>query len=256
MPAELPSRFQTPAFNEAGQDMLTWALNLQGRRLAARAAAQSDAEAKGSGDDTFPGGGGDALADTTGTDVLADNGASTRIVPRTPGNNDPSSSNGEFVVLPDGSKVPDPDSPTGYLMSPVADLSRVAAAGRETGFYYRLLSRVALPPIAAAPFLYGSLDLHLGHGGSFDYQRRGNLVTGYTHFPQFRHVSNFNVGLFGQQAGLSLDDTLSNAGRYARVFSGNAKSDQRYGLDETNVNFITAGYNAGKSGVFGRTPVH
>ena len=48
----------------------------------------------------------------------------------------------------------------------------------------------------------------LAQWGNFDYQRQGNAITGGTHLPQFVHVSNFNVGLFCQQAGLSLDDTL------------------------------------------------
>jgi hypothetical protein len=43
------------------------------------------------------------------------------------------------VVLPGGSKIPDPYSPTGYLRSPVADLSHVAQAGSRTGSIFRLM---------------------------------------------------------------------------------------------------------------------
>jgi hypothetical protein len=43
--------------------------------------------------------------------------------------------------------------------------------------------------------------------------------------PQYRDASNFNVGLFCQQAGLPLEEVLEAAGRYARIFSGNVKPD-------------------------------
>lgn len=42
---------------------------------------------------------------------------------------------GEVVVLPDGSTVADPYSATGKLMSPIADLGAVAAAGRAAGCF-------------------------------------------------------------------------------------------------------------------------
>ncbi len=107
---------------------------------------------------------------------------------------------------------------------------------------------------SAQIYLYGSLAAYLGHGGIFDYQREGNSITGYTHFPQFRNVSNFKVGLFCQRAGLSLDETLRISGVFAGIFSSNAKPDQPYGLDTQTAQYIRIGYEAGASGGFSRKP--
>jgi hypothetical protein len=135
-------------------------------------------------------------------------------------------------------------------MSPVADLSAVAAAGRDTGATYRsLLSSPDTAP-GALPYLVENLSANLGHGGLFDYQRKGNLLTGYTQFRQFRDVSNFNVGLFCQQAGMTLDETLSVAGKYAHILSSNARPDEPHGLDADTARFIAAGFNIGQSGAF------
>lgn len=168
----------------------------------------------------------------------------------------PFSKEGEFVVLPDGSQVPDETSPTGYLMSPIADLSNVAAAGRETGSEFWTQAFNPETAGGATPSLYFSLFRHLGHGGAFDYQRKGNpifgYITGFDQFPKFRNVSNFNVGLFSQQSGATLDETLTNAGQYARMLSGNANASQPYGLDKGTADFIKTGYDAGRSGVFGQ----
>ena len=68
--------------------------------------------------------------------------------------------------------------------------------------------------------------------------------------PQFRHVSNVNVGLFCQQAGLTLDETLLAAGSYARLLSSNAKPAEPHGLDPENTQFTTIGFNIGRSGMF------
>jgi hypothetical protein len=62
------------------------------------------------------------------------------------------------------------------------------------------------------------------------------------------------VGLFCQQAGLSLDETLTAAGRFAGIFSSNAKLDQPYGLDQQTAEFIKVGYKVGRSGVFDPAP--
>lgn len=78
------------------------------------------------------------------------------------------------------------------------------------------------------------------------------MITGYTQLPQFRHVSNFNIGLFAQQAGLSLDEALGISGMYAKWLSRNYKPDQPYGLDPENTEFIRKGFEAGASGVFDR----
>jgi hypothetical protein len=118
-------------------------------------------------------------------------------------------------------------------MSPIADLSVVAAAGRDSGATYRsLLSNPDTAPGALLNLL-ATLDANLGHGGTFDYQRQGNLLTGYTQLRQFKHVSNVNVGQFAQQAGLTLDETLTVAGGYAGLLLGNARPDQPHGLDPT-----------------------
>jgi hypothetical protein len=55
------------------------------------------------------------------------------------------------------------------------------------------------------------------------------------------------VGLFCQQAGVSLDDMLMAAGRFASVLSSNAKPGKPYGLDPRTAEFIKSGYLAGAS---------
>lgn len=159
---------------------------------------------------------------------------------------------GVAVVFPDGSTVADPQSPTGKLMAPVADLSAVAEAGRETREKVRAL---AVTPIAARLYLAAALGLNLGHGGTFDYQRRGNMITGYTHLQQFEKVSNLNVGLFAQQAGLTLEEVLDIAGTFARNFSDNTDPSQPFGLSATQLKFITRGYQIGESGMFDKPPM-
>lgn len=120
------------------------------------------------------------------------------------------------------------------------------------GDTYRMLAESPDGSIGATSYLMGALGTYLGHGGVFDYQRRGNMITGYTQLPQFRHVSNFNIGLFAQQAGLPLEDTLRIAGTFAKWFSSNYKPHQPYGLDPENVEFIRKGFDAGTSGTFDR----
>jgi hypothetical protein len=158
------------------------------------------------------------------------------------------------AVLPGGSTVPDPHSATGRMLSPVADLSPVAVAGRQTGQMYRTLLRSPTGSGGALPYLAVTTLSNVGQGGAFDYQRQGNRLTGFTQLPQYRDVSNFNVGLFCQQAGLSLDETLTAAGRFAGIFSSNAKLDQPYGLDQQTAEFIKVGYKVGRSGVFDPAP--
>jgi RHS repeat-associated protein len=147
------------------------------------------------------------------------------------------------VVLPNGSNVPDSHSPTGKLMSPVANLSPVAAAGSKTLDHY--LALLAVDRTVAEAYLMASLGKNVGTGGTFDYQRSGNVITGFKQLPQFRDVSNFNVGLFAQKAGLSLGRTLTIAGRCANLFSSNANSKQPYGLAPRTAEFIRRGYSAG-----------
>jgi len=94
------------------------------------------------------------------------------------------------------------------------------------------------------------LGLNVGQGGTFDYQRRGNRITGYTHLPQFEKVSNLNVGLFAQQAGLTLEEVLNIAGTFAHYRSGNAKPGEPYGLNPAQLEYITRGFRLGESGMF------
>ncbi len=159
---------------------------------------------------------------------------------------------GEAVVLPNGLTITSVDSPTtGQVMSPVSDLTPVAAAGRQAGLRYRaMLDNPQTAPLA--PFyLATALGVSLGHAGTFDYQRRGNIITGYTHLPQFREVSNINVGIFAQQAGLTLDETLKLAEMFAWGRSNNYHHDQPNGLDDKTAQFIRSGFNIAKTGAFG-----
>jgi len=157
---------------------------------------------------------------------------------------------GIVVVLPDGSTVPDPDSSTGHVMSPVADLQTVAAKGREAGETFREMRKNPMKRAFADAYLLATLGLNVGQGGTFDHQRSGNRLTGYTQFPHFRPIANVNVGVFAQQAGLTLEETLDIAGLYARNFSSNADPSKPYGLDPVTLHYITQGYKIGQSGVF------
>ncbi|MFI4999905.1 MAG: hypothetical protein ACHQK9_08510, partial [Reyranellales bacterium] len=157
---------------------------------------------------------------------------------------------GLIVELPDGSRIPDPHSPTGYVMSPAPDLGAVAAAGRQAGEGYRARLRNPETHLAAIPYLLAALGFGVGHGGAYDHQREGNFFTGYVQHPQFRNVSNVNVGLFCQQAGLTEDETLRIAGRFAGLFSRNAKPDQPFGLDEDTAKYIKIGFRLGETGMF------
>lgn len=95
-----------------------------------------------------------------------------------------------------------------------------------------------------------ALGLNAGQGGTYDHQRRGNMVTGYTQLPQFRPIANVNVGLLGQQAGLTLDETLDIAGTYAQLRSSNADPKAPYGVDPRTLHYIKRGYEIGQTGMF------
>jgi hypothetical protein len=103
---------------------------------------------------------------------------------------------------------------------------------------------------SASGYLLMTVGRNLGHGGVFDYQRRGNMLAGYRQFRDFKHVSNFNIGLFAQQAGLTLEEALGISGRFASMFSKNAQPDQPYGLDPEDTDYIRRGFAAGQSGMF------
>jgi hypothetical protein len=141
------------------------------------------------------------------------------------------------VVLPDGRKliVKDEKGQETALLSPKADLSEVAAAGKATRQTYEDYLNSSEPGAADGHRL-GALLRYLGHGGLFDYQREGNPVIGnlaefvpglpkFKQHPAYQPVSNFNVGLFSQQAGMSLEETLRNASWYAKHWSSNYMPD-------------------------------
>jgi hypothetical protein len=155
------------------------------------------------------------------------------------------------VVLPGGQTVLDPFTGS-QLKSPVADLAPVAVAGREVGNTFRAMLQNPDTTAGAGMYLATSLGIYLGQGGRFDYQRQGNRITGFTQLRQYKDVSNFNVGLFCQQAGLSLDESLRIAGGYATFFSSNANRDLPFGLDPRTRDLITTGYDIGTHGVFGQ----
>ena len=165
----------------------------------------------------------------------------------------PAPKRGAAFTLPNGQRIYDPDSPSKVLMSPVANLSEVAETGRVVGLIYqRMVLTMELRAVAEV-YIYGEIVKNLGHGGTFDYQRSGNLLTGFTQLRQFREVSNFNVGLFMQQTGVfSLDQTLSRAGTFASALSSNARPNEPHGLDLKTAEWITKGYAAGASGVYGQ----
>jgi hypothetical protein len=104
------------------------------------------------------------------------------------------------VVLPNGQTVPDQFSPTGNLMSPVADLSEVVVTGHVIGETYSSLLNNPETFGSAIFYLVNAILGAVGRVGIYDYQRKGSRLTGYTQFPQYRVVSNFNVGLVSQAA--------------------------------------------------------
>jgi hypothetical protein len=157
---------------------------------------------------------------------------------------------GEVVVLPDGSTIADAKSPTGHVMSPKADLHEVAARGRQIGETYRAMLANPGSGAGALLYLYSALGLGAGQGGTYDHQRSGNMITGYTQLPQFRPIANVNVGLLAQQAGLTLEETLGIAGMYARLRSSNADANGLYGLDHRTLHYITRGHEIGRAGMF------
>ena len=127
----------------------------------------------------------------------------------------------------------------------------MAEAGRQTGAIYLLtLNNPEAAPSDAISYLGVRLGAAVGHGGTFDYQRQGNSITGFTQFRQFRDVADVNVGLFAQQAGLTLKETLTIAGTFARLKPSNARPDQPHGLEPRPAQFIATGFNLGLRGVF------
>jgi hypothetical protein len=97
-----------------------------------------------------------------------------------------------------------------------------------------------------------SLAAYLATGGIFDYQRTG-FPGFFQQYPQYRDVSNFNIGVFAQQAGLS-ETTISRiAGVFAVLFSANAHLnglDPQNWMAPQNREMIHLGYSLSTEGVF------
>lgn len=156
---------------------------------------------------------------------------------------------GHIVVLPDGSRVEDPTSETGYLMSPVPDLTPVAASGRQLRKTTEDMMQLPDSTAGTLPIATWRLWKYLGHGGEFDYQRQANPSGGWFQYPQFRNVSNFNVGLLGHQAGISLETLLGIAGGFS-TFMGKPDFTQPHWLKKRTEDFIRKSYAASESGAF------
>jgi hypothetical protein len=177
-----------------------------------------------------------------------------------PPSNDPDfiraleTSPGVPVVLPNGSHIKDPKSPTGYVMAPFPRLESVVNAARRarSDIIVSALINPTTAPTTVAQKMYAALKHNAAQGGDFDYQRQANKdqKDGYVQLRQFRNVSNVNVGLFCQQLGLPRVIALKIAGRYAGKNSGNARPDQPYGLDPDTKYYIDVGYDLGESGMF------
>jgi hypothetical protein len=136
---------------------------------------------------------------------------------------------------------------TGSLMSPTSDVGSVVKAGKQFGLAVLTLS-IYNPLLGATVFVAG-LGAYLGHYGVFDYQRKGLPPFTTKFYPQYIRVSNFNIGVFAQQAGVPEKVILAIAGAYARVLSNNATADQLYGLTQ-NREMIHLGYSLSALGAF------
>lgn len=143
-------------------------------------------------------------------------------------------------------------------MSPVEDLSEVAAAGQDT--HRKVMKRflATFSKEEAKEYAREFVRKDLAQGGRFDYQRGRNPdgAPGYLQLRQFRDVSNSNVGLYMQQTGyLSLPEVLKIAGEYAKEHSSNYMPNEPYGLDPRVKRWIERGYAEGESGIFNE-PFH
>lgn len=156
---------------------------------------------------------------------------------------------GHPVMLPNGSSVDDSTTDKGVMMSPVADLRPVAEAGRRARKQVEEMLRNPETAAGASPYLYAAAGMNVGQGGVFDYQREGNHAQGFVQYPHFRNVSNFNVGLFAHQAGMSLEETLRISGAFSRLF-GRTDTAQPYALQKQTADFIKKGFEASASGVY------
>ena len=163
---------------------------------------------------------------------------------------------GAPVILPNGSHIENPKSPTGYVMAPFPGLESVVKAARRARS--EVLAAAAISPTAAplvvVEMMYEALHRNVDHGGDFDYQRQANndQKGGFVQLRQFRNVSNVNVGLFCQQVGLPREMALTISGLFAVLFSSNRDIGAPYFLDKDTKKYIDIGYDLGEKGVFDR----
>jgi hypothetical protein len=163
---------------------------------------------------------------------------------------------GEELLLSNGKWVVDPDSPTGYVMTPFNDLNSVAMAAKrakEEHPDWDLSKNFGFLDKKTRDELEAVLRANLGHGGTFDYQRRHHAPgkDGLTQLRQFRSIANINVGLFCQQLGLSLEQTLGAAGYYAVKNSRNRNLlNVPYLLDSDTQKYIEIGHQIGTKKLF------
>jgi hypothetical protein len=167
---------------------------------------------------------------------------------------------GTELILSNGKWVADPNSPTGYVMTPSNDLKTVAAAARRAKEehpdwdFSTIFSNIsALANDKTRAELEAVLRANLGHGGTFDYQRRAYAPgkDGFTQLRQFRSISNISVGLFGQQLGLPLQEILALAGYFAVKNSSNRNFTRPpYLLDADTEKYIKIGYDIGARRLF------
>ena len=163
---------------------------------------------------------------------------------------------GEKLLLSNGKWVVDPDSPTDYVMTPFNDLKSVSAAARRAKAEHPnwdLSNDLALVDGKTRSEVEAVLRANLGHGGTFDYQRRlyPPGKDGLTQLRQFRSIANINVGLFCQQLGLPLRQTLVLAGAYAVMNSSNRNLMRPFFfLDADTEKYIRVGYEIGEKRLF------
>ena len=170
---------------------------------------------------------------------------------------------GSIVVLPDGSLIEDPfpdrRNHTGYVMAPVNNLEEVAEAGRRDGIDYRATRDLPIPGAdeQAEASRIMSLFGNVGTGGRYDTQRGSRsgqimalLRNDFIQHRQFRPIANINVGLYGQQFGLTLEQTLGVAGMWARIASSNTDPNAPNKLDARTEYFIRKGYEISAKGLF------
>ncbi|MGH6811578.1 MAG: hypothetical protein ACREDM_04295 [Methylocella sp.] len=107
------------------------------------------------------------------------------------------------VTRPDGTTIDDPKSLTGKLMAPPrANFQEVYSAGtRATNLL--------------------QVDAAVGHYGRFDFQRDSATNT---YYPEYKHASNYAVGVFMAGAGYTREQTSNISETFAYFYSGNYKT--------------------------------